>query len=173
MQSRLSSRLREECMSTTEKRPWTDYQPQPVTFSLIKALDKAAAPKTPKDIRDRFAKLILRHEKSGYLGLHVNLGKNKRKFICDARSVLNPQSHWTLAKAKAEAARLRVQHSDGRDFAAERRAERAIPTLLAYLNDTYGPWLKENRRSGAETLRKLERIADDLGRHKLSELTPI
>ena len=148
------------------------YRPQPITVALIRQLDKAPPPPRRTDIRDRNAGLILTHMTSGKLSLYVNLGRAKRKFLCDARQIINEHSSWTLSKAKHEAQRLRTQHLDGRDFAAERRAERAIPTLEAYLSDTYGPWLLENRRSGAETLRKLRRMADELGKHKLSELTP-
>lgn len=149
------------------------YRPQRITVELIRELDKAPPPPTRTDIRDRYAGLILTHMRSGKLSLYANLGRAKRKLICDARQIINEHSSWTLSKAKHEAQRLRGLQLDGRDFSAERRAERAIPTLDAYLRDTYGPWLLDNRRSGAETLRKLRRLADDLGRYKLSELTPV
>lgn len=153
-------------------RPWTDYSAQPITVDLIRGLAKAAPPNVPREIRDRHAGLILRHQPSGYLGLYVNLGRSKRERLCDARRITDPDSKWTLGKARADARRMKVQHTDGRDFAAERKAERAIPTLKAYLNDTYGPWVTQNRRSGAETLRKLEAVAESLGSYKLTELTP-
>ena len=149
------------------------YRPQSITVELIRRLDKAAAPGKPCEVRDKHAGLILRHQPSGYLGLYANLGRGKRERLCDARRIIDPHSAWTLGKARAEARRLKVQHSDGRDFAAEREAERAIPTLKAYLEETYGPWVLANRRSGSETLRKLNIIASSsLGKLKVSELTP-
>jgi integrase len=153
-------------------KPWGDYSAQPVTVELIRSLAKAAPPKRPCEIRDRHAGLILRHQPSGYLGLYANLGRGKRERLCDARRIIDPDSKWTLGKARADARRMKVQHTDGRDFAAERKAERAIPTLKAYLNDTYGPWVTQNRRSGGETLRKLEAVAESLGSSKLTDLTP-
>ncbi|HEU4616623.1 MAG TPA: tyrosine-type recombinase/integrase, partial [Gammaproteobacteria bacterium] len=150
-----------------------DYRPQPITVELIRRLDKAAPPEKPREIRDRASGLILRHQSSGYLGLYANLGRGKRERLCDARRIIDPRSTWTLGKAKAEARRLKVQHSDGRDFAAERKAERAVPTLERYLEDTYGPWLKQNRRSGEGTLARLEAcFVDRFGDKKLAQITP-
>jgi integrase len=160
-------------MATPRKRQQPHYQPQKITFELIKKLDKAAAPPKPKDIRDRESKLILRHQPSGYLGLYANLGKDKRERICDARLILNPQSSWTLGKAKTACSRLRVQNTDGRDFSAERKAQRAIPALADYLEDTYGPWAKRNRRSGAALVARIEAcFVDDFGKLKLDEFSP-
>src|SRR5262245_47963902 len=100
------------------------YRPQPIRLELIKSLLKAPPPKAIKEIRDRHAGLILRHLPSGVLSLYANLGRGKRKLICDARRIADPLSKWTLAKARADAQRYRVQHGDGRDFSAELKAER-------------------------------------------------
>lgn len=139
--------------------------------SSIRKLTNSAAPDKPTEIRDREAKLILRHQPSSYLGLYVNLGKDRRELICDARQIIDQHAMWTLGSAKNEAVRLRGQHVDGRDFAAERKTQRAVPTLKTYLDETYGPWVKQSRRS-AETLRRLECFAETLGRRKLNELAP-
>lgn len=159
-------------MLTSTRMQWSDYRPQRVTFELIRKLTNSAAPDKPKEIRDREAKLILRHQPSGYLGLYVNLGKDRREFICDARQIIDQHATWTLGSAKSEALRLRGQHVDGRDFAAERKTQRAVPTLRAYLDETYSPWVKQSRRGATETLRRLECFAETLGRRKLNELTP-
>src|SRR5690606_35798096 len=79
----------------------------------------------------------------------------------------------TFAQVRVEAQRKLGQAADGRDFAAERKAHRAIPTLSAFLEDTYGPWVKQNRRSGSATLNRLEAcFADGFGKVKLFEITP-
>jgi hypothetical protein len=51
------------------------YRPQPIRLALIQALAKAPPPDKPKEIRDRAAKLILRHQPSGHLALYVELGR--------------------------------------------------------------------------------------------------
>lgn len=150
-----------------------DYRAQPITIELIRKLSKAAPPAEPREIRDKQADLILRHQPSGYLGLYANLGRAKRERLCDARRIIDPQSPWTLGRARVDARRLKVQHADGRDFAAERQAERSIPTLQAYIENIYGPWVKQNRRSGEATLARLESLfISDYGSTKLTELTP-
>lgn len=149
------------------------YSPQPIRLDLIKRLAKAPAPDRPKEIRDRGAKLILRHQPSGHLSLYVELGRGKRERLCDARRVIDPDTTLTLAMVKNRAQELRGEHVGGRDFASERKAKRAIPTLKTFLEDTYGPWVKQNRRSGAGTLDRIKSLfVDDYGNSKLSELTP-
>jgi integrase len=149
------------------------YGPQPIRLELIKRLAKASPPDRPREVRDRAAKLILRHQPSGHLSLYVELGRAKRERLCDARRVVDPNSTLTLAMVKDRAQKLRGQHVDGKDFAGERAAQRAIPTLKAFLEKTYGPWVKQNRRSGAATLARLEScFVDDFGSDKLTALTP-
>jgi site-specific recombinase XerC len=149
------------------------YTPQPIRLALIQALAKAKPPLKPKEIRDRAAKLILRHQPSGHLSIYVELGRGKRERLCDARRIADPNSTLTLAMVKDQAQKLRGQHVDGKDFAGERRAQRAIPTLKAYLEKTYGPWVKQNRRSGAATLARLEScFIEDLGNDRLNAITP-
>lgn len=149
-----------------------DYRAQAITGALIRKLAGAEPPAKPREIRDKQAGLILRHQPSGYLGLYANLGRGKRERLCDARLIIDVKSIWTLGKARVDARRLRVQHADGRDFAAERKAGRAIPTLKAYLDETYGPWVKQNRRSGAATLARIQVTFDDYADVRISELTP-
>jgi integrase len=149
------------------------YGPRPIRLALVKSLAKAPPPDSIKEIRDRHAGLILRHLPSGVLSLYVNLGRGKRKLICDARRIADPCDDWTLEKAKASARRMKVQHGDGRDFSAELRAERAVPTLKLYLDETYGPWVTENRRAGDSTLARIKAaFLDVYGNTKLSDLTP-
>jgi integrase len=150
------------------------YVPQPVTVALIRALIKATPPDRPKEIRDRVAKLIVRHQPSGHISLYVELGRGKREQLCDARRIVDPNTTLTLAMVRDQAQKLRAEHRvDGRNFAAERKAERAVPTLEAFLDNIYGPWVIQNRRSGAETLARIESIfLDAYGNTRLTELTP-
>lgn len=154
-----------------------EYRAQKITVELIRRVASAAAPPVPREILDSSAGLILRHQPSGFVGLYVLLGRGKRERPfgkrCDARRVIDPSSVLTLAMVKAEAKRLRGDDAGGRDFKAERGAARAVPTLRAYLTDTYGPWVKQNRRSGQGTLDRIEAcFLDDYGDDKIDTLTP-
>lgn len=61
---------------------------------------------------------------------------------------------FSPAQARAEAERLRGDLARGKDPDVERRMLRAS-TLKQYLANEYGPWVLANRRTGAETLRRL------------------
>lgn len=149
------------------------YAPTAIGVELIRRLAKLEPPSRPREVRDRRTKLILRHQPSGHLSLYVELGRGKRERLCDARRVIDSNSTLTLAMVKERAQQLLGEHVGGRDFAAERKAERAIPTLEQYLDETYGPWVKQNRRSGAATVARITScFVDDYGKAKLSELTP-
>ena len=115
--------------------PAPRYVPQPIRLALIQALARAE----PPEIHDRAAKMILRHQPSGHLSLYVELGRGKRERLCDARRITDPNSTLTLAMVRDQAQKLRAQHVDGKDFAAARAAQRAIPTLKDFLEKTYGP----------------------------------
>lgn len=164
------------------KRQWSpappgSYRAQPIRIELIRALAKAEPPDKPKEIRDAGAGLILRHEPSGALSFYVVLGRGKRvrpwAQRCDARRVIDPNSDLTLGMVREEALRLRGRQADGEDIAAKRRAQRAVPTLTDYLDHTYGPWVKANRRSGTATLARIEScFKNQFGRQQLTALTP-
>lgn len=152
--------------------PRTDYRPQAITVALIRRLDKAPPPATPREIRDSRAGLILRHQASGYLALYANLGRARRERLCDARRIIDPHSTWTLGKARADARRMKVEQADGRDFAAERKARAAVPQLEDFLDDTYKPWLLRNRRHGEKTIQRIKGRFPDLLKMKLDAITP-
>jgi integrase len=164
-------------MARNAKGQAPTYQAQKITVELIRKAAAWAPPEKPREILDSAAGLILRHQPSGFLGLYVALGRGKRERPfgkqCDARRVVDANSVLTLGAVKAEAKRLRGEDAGGRDFKAERSAQRSVPTLTSYLEDTFGPWVNENRRSGAATLARLEAcFVDDFGNDKLTELTP-
>lgn len=159
------------------EKQWADYRPQPIRIDLIRSLSKADPPASPKEIRDtQTPGLILRHEKSGSLNFYVALGRGKRvrpwNKRCDARQVIDPNAELTLGMVREEALRLRARKADGEDIIAQRRAERTVPTLRAFLDDTYGPWVKANRRSGEQTLARIEScFGEYFGSTRISEIT--
>src|SRR5690606_38684478 len=52
-------------------------------------------------------------------------------------------------------------------------ADRAVPTLSEYLKDTYEPWAKRKRRSGAATVKRIRTCFEKrFGNRKLTEITP-
>lgn len=153
--------------------PRPDYTPQPITVALIRALDKAAPPDKPREIRDRTAGLILRHQKSGYLALYVSLGRGTRERVCNARSIIDPQSTWTLARARSDARRIAFEHENGRNFSAERKARAAVPTLNAFLDDTYKAWLLQNRRNADASVQRIKTVYPDLLSVRLDVITPV
>ncbi len=155
-----------------------DYRAQKITMELIRDVARYPPPDSPREILDSAAGLILRHQPSGFLGLYVALGRGKRERPfgqkCDARRVLDPSSALTLGSVRAEARRLRGDDAHGRDFKAERAGERAIPTLDEYLKESYGPWVQQNRRSGAATLERIKAcFADEFGADKLNAITAV
>jgi integrase len=152
---------------------WPDYTPQPITLTLIRALDKSAPPDKPREIRDKAAGLILRHQRSGYLGLYVSLGRGKRERLCDARRIIDPQSTWTLARARSDGRRINVEHENGRDFSAERKARAAVPTLEAFIDNTYKGWLLQNRRNGEASVQRIKTVYPDLLSVRLDVITPV
>lgn len=174
MEMHLRKHLR-QIMARSAKGP--QYKAQKITVELIRRVASLPAPDKPREITDSAAGLVLRHQPSGFLGLYVQLGRGKRERPfgrrCDARRLIDSNSALTLSAVKAEAKRLRGEDADGRDFKGERARDRAVPTLKAYLESTFGPWVTDNRRSGAATLARLKScFLDDYGGDKLTELTP-
>ena len=151
----------------------TSYRAQPIRLDLIRALSKTTPPERPREILDSAAGLILRHQPSGYLGIYASLGRGKRESLCDARRIIDSNSKLTLAMVKNQAQLLRGKAAGGHDFKSERDSRRAIPTLQVFLDDTYGPWVVQNRRSGEATLDRINAcFADACGKLKLDQITP-
>ncbi len=149
------------------------YQAQPIRLALIRALSKTTPPDRPREILDSAAGLILRHQPSGYLGIYASLGRGKRESLCDARRIIDSNSTLTLGKVKNQAQLLRGKAASGHDFKSERDSRRAIPTLQVFLDDTYGPWVVQNRRSGEATLNRINAcFAKTCGKLKLDKITP-
>ncbi|MDA0992207.1 MAG: hypothetical protein O3A13_01090, partial [Proteobacteria bacterium] len=149
------------------------YRAQPIRVALIRDLSKRAPPDRPSEILDSSAGLILRHQPSGYLGIYASLGRGKRESLCDARRIIDSNSKLTLAKVKNQARLLRGKAAGGHDFKGERDSRRAIPSLQSFLDETYGPWVVQNRRSGGATLNRINAcFAETCSKLKLDQITP-
>src|SRR5690606_26337787 len=107
--------------------------------------------------------------------VQVGRARRERPFgkTCDARWIIDPAHPLTLGMVRTEARRLRGEAAGGRDFTGERDAVRGIPTLRRYLEDIYGPWVKQNRRSGAAPLARIDAcVLVEPGDDKLDRITP-
>jgi integrase len=142
-----------------------------ITQKLVASYQKLAKEgKVPKPVEVNDTDLtgfILRVQPSGRLSYIVQLGRGKRITIGDA-AVLTP----TQGRLKAKVA-LGAQ-ADGRDPKAAIRIEEGakVPTLAAFLTDTYGPWVKANRKTGADLVRRIGAcFFPDLGDTPLDQVT--
>lgn len=150
-----------------------DYKPQKITKELLRQVARARPPKTPREIRDSARGVVLRHQPSGYMALYAQLGRGKRERICNARDILDEHNPLTLNAALQAAKKLHGDSANGRDFTGERRSARAVPSFNEFLDDTYEPWQKENRRSGLATIMRMKSCFEaEFGKKKLSDITP-
>lgn len=152
------------------------YSPQPITATLIKQVSRWPNPDRPREIRDSKSGMILRHQPTGRLTLYVEIGRGKRERLADAREIIDPETLLTFEEVRRSAKVARGEAASGRDFKAERAANRAIPTLSEYLNaedeGTYGYWLMHNRKSGPSSLDRLRYcFTKDYSSAKLNEIT--
>ncbi|MDA9981526.1 site-specific integrase [Gammaproteobacteria bacterium] len=154
------------------------YRPQKITVALIRRLAKLPPPDSLREVRDRGAKLTLRHHpKTSRMILYVELGRGKREKLCDARDVIDPNHALMMGQVQERARVLRGDDAGGRDFKEERGATRAVPTLSTYLDEekagSYGEWVIENRKDGAATLARLKScFLDTFGKRKIDTITP-
>ena len=125
-----------------------------ITQKLVAAYQKKAkageAPK-PIEIPDTdLTGFILRVQPSGRVSYIVQLGRGKRLTLGDA-AVLTP----TQGRSKARVA-LGAQ-ADGRDPKAAIRVEEGsqVPTLRTFIEERYSPWIKANRKTGAELVARI------------------
>ena len=130
---------------------------------------KAKAGEVPKpvEIRDRDLKgFLLRVQPSGRASYIVQLGRGKRLTIGDA-AILTPAQARTKAKVALGAA------ADGRDPKAALKVEdgSTVPTLDAFLADTYGPWMAANRKTGATTVARMRAVFPELLDSSLDNIT--
>ena len=149
------------------------YAPQKITKAVLRRLAKAEPPDKPREIRDRSRGIVLRHQPSGYMAIYAQLGRGKRERLCNARDILDDHNPLTLSAVFEQSKVLHGEAATGRDFSGERKAQRAVPTLAQYLNDTYSPWVLVERRSGEATIARLRACFEaKFGKKKLTEITP-
>ena len=149
------------------------YGPQKITLALLRRVARADPPDKPREIRDSSRGLILRHQPSGYMAIYAQLGRGKRERLCNAQHVLLESNPLTLQAVFAKAKVLHGESAGGRNFKAERDASRSVPTFANYLEETYGPWVITERRSGAATLERLNTcFGPSFGTSKLTDITP-
>ena len=155
------------------------YEPQKITMKLLRNLAKQLPPedadgkRKPREIWDRSRGIVLRHQPSGYLAIYAQLGRGKRERLCNVRDILDDYNPLTLNAVFERAKVLHGESASGRDFSGERNAQRAVPTLTEYLNDTYSPWVLVERRSGEATVERLRSCFKKLfGKRRLTEITP-
>ncbi len=155
------------------------YEPQKITMKLLRDLSNKLPPedadgkRKPREIWDRSRGIVLRHQPSGYMAIYAQLGRGKRERLCNVRDILDDYNALTLNAVFERAKVLHGESASGRDFSGERKAQRAVPTLTEYLNDTYSPWALVERRSGEATVARLRSCFEkSFGRRRLTELTP-
>ena len=164
------------------------YEPQKITKALLRGLTKQRPPKTrgkdgkgelkrrPKEIWDHSRGIVLRHQPSGNMSMYAQLARAKRERICsndDILKILDDKHPLTLSAVFEKAKVLHGDAASGRDFANERKAQRAVPTLTEYLDDTYEPWALDRRRSGEATVARLRACFEDkFGKKILTDITP-
>jgi integrase len=83
---------------------------------------------------------------------------------------LGPQSSLTITQAREEARKVLGQLALGQ---TPRQAPKAIstPTLKAYVVETYGPWVRTHRKTGEETVQRLQAAFAGLLATKLDNLS--
>lgn len=143
-----------------------------ITQRLVASYQKLAKEgKVPKPIEINDTDLtgfILRVQPSGRVSYIVQLGRGKRITIGNA-AVLTP----TQGRLKAKVA-LGAQ-ADGRDPKAAIRVEEGaqVPTLGAFLTDTYAPWAEANRKTGAETVARIRSRCAEFLETPLDQITAL
>lgn len=133
-----------------------------INNTLLKSLPKGR----DVDIHDtRLTGFVLRVRKSGRASYRVNYGRGKW-YTLGRVTDLKP------AEAREVARTILGEAAKGNDPAAARRRARAA-TLREFLRDTYGPWVKTNRKSGKATLERLSaQFVPSMGSRGLPEISP-
>lgn len=135
-----------------------------INVELVRRATRGRLP--PGDIRDaRLRGFVLRVRASGTHTYFVELGRGRR-YTLGRADVLTP------AEARTEAQGLLGDQAKGRDPIDRRQAGRG-QTFAAFVRDEYGPWVVTNRKTGADTLKRLEsHFVALLGGTTLAEIAP-
>ncbi|MGE3296734.1 MAG: tyrosine-type recombinase/integrase [Porticoccaceae bacterium] len=134
---------------------------QPLTQRTI----ESSQPKsTAYDLRDgKVNGLLLRVYPTGRKAFYVQYARGKRIIIGRADLLT-----LTQARNKALAILAEAAHTD--PMAAKRT--KPVITMADFLRDTYGPWARTNRKTGADTIKRMTTcFSGEMGR-KLTEFSP-
>ena len=121
------------------------------------------------DVMDTEMKgFILRVTPSGNRVFYVRYKRSNGKWT---RYRLGSADVLTAALARDAAKEFLASVSLGGDPGDARRKAKAH-NLGAFLSETYGPWVTENRKAGKSTINRLVSAFASLSNHRISELTP-
>ncbi len=130
-----------------------------ISESLLRRL-----PSTDTDVYDtRTRGLVLRCRASGRHTYRLQVRRGRWVTI-------GAVDDFSPAQARVEADCLRGDIARGKDPDAERRLVRAA-TFRKYLANEYEPWVVANRRTGAETLRRLRQVFAEFLPVSMAEIT--
>ena len=174
--------------------------PQKINIPLLKSLVKSAPPETEQEIADsELTGLLVKHLPSGSIRFYSQVARGRRETIAhalgsgrravqrvgegtlypiDAIDVLDRhKADISLTWVRRECVRLRGKVLDGTDYGATREAQKGIPSLSTFLDESdeqsYGWWLVHNRKDGAATLARIKHcFLTPYGKKGLDEITP-
>jgi integrase len=136
-----------------------------ITTELLRRLQHAP-PTAVLDIYDtKVPRLVLRARPTGKHSYRIALGRGRWYTLGGTDLIRSP------AIARDEAQKRLGEYASGADPRIVKRGKRQL-TVDSYLTQVYGPWLGTHRRSGAETLARLQSLfSSTFGALKLSELS--
>ncbi len=111
----------------------------------------------------RLPGFVVRCRTSGSHSYRVRLGRGRWY-------TLGPVGVLTLEEARKEAQVILGEQARGGD-PIEARRRRKSHTLRAYIAEVYGPWQKANRKTGEETIARIEYAFPELLSLRLSEIS--
>jgi site-specific recombinase XerD len=127
------------------------------------AVDRAGTKAKPYEIRGQ-AGLILRVQPTGKKTYYVQIRRGRRERIGDADVI-------TLARAEY---RAREILNEAHDYGDPVKRDIKKSTLGGFVESTYAPWLRANRRRAEKTLHDLERLKrgfENLYAKRLTDIT--
>lgn len=128
-----------------------------ITADSIKDL-----PLRAMDITDRrLPNFLIRCRPSGAHSYLVRIGRGKYL-------TLGRVGVMTVAQAREEARNALAQRDMGQ---TPRQTPKAKVTLRQFLADTYGPWVRTHRKTGSETVTRIQAVFGPLLNHKLADLS--
>jgi integrase len=136
-----------------------------ITSELLRGLQKAPPTKVLDVYDTKVPRLVLRARPSGKHTYRIALGRGRWYTLGGTDLFKSP------ALARDEAQKRLGEYAGGNDPRVAKRATRQL-TFSGYLDEVYGPWLGQHRRTGGETFARLKSLFGALfGTLKLRELS--